>query len=198
MHIIEDKEQCIPVHTLIRNFIEYALLFTIIVECNSLFVFSENYRQAPVATVLSLLTVGITGILILLNLLLFGHRGDILKGFVRYLPVLITIYVWNILFFFFNVQHITNPDWIREYIVSFLLLLPLMCLLFAEYRIIGKTYELLLKYSDLVCCFATINLAVYFSVVFHPASVYAQITMSRWSNLGYLRTFHNYLNFCNV
>ena len=178
------------------DILEYILTFTIIAECNSLFVFSENYRQAPVSTVFLFLTIGLIGIL----LALYSHKSveDIKNSFRRYLPFFAVLYAAILAFGAINVRVYGGYAQIREYVLYFCILLPLLCFLFRVQRNAGKPYVLFLKHSDIICGVAAINLVVYLTVILHPGITWANITLSRWSNLGYLRSFHNFLNCCNV
>ena len=47
----------------VLEFLEYALMFTVIIECNSLFHYSENYRKTSLEIVVTMFALIMVGVL---------------------------------------------------------------------------------------------------------------------------------------
>ena len=186
-----------PIHNstvkqFLAEFIEYALAFTVIVECNSLFHYSENYRGTSLEAVLTVFAICFT--VILLGLYALSDKTAFLKEFRKAGTVLLPLGVFIILFFAVNVIRLGGYGAVRKYVLYFVLFLPLSVLLFRAQWTAGRPYELLYKYADLVCLIALCNLAVYAVFSFRPEIIQAQPVQTRWSGMGYLNTLNNYLN----
>ncbi len=180
----------------ILSFLEYALMFTVIIECNSLFHYSENYRQTSLEVVVTVFAILLAGILAVV----YGRqnkekfRQEVKKNW----PIWAVLLCCILVFLALNVLRLGGENALRKYTLSFILFLPIVYLLFLGCRMAGKPNELLFKYSNLLVILSLCNLVVFAALTLHPDIIQAQIVKSRWSGLGYLTEFVNYLNICCV
>ena len=178
------------------EFIEYSLIFTIIIECNSLFHYSENYRQTTVEVVLTVIAIGLT--ILLTGVFGYQFRKAFHEDLKKTVPLFVILYGSVIVFFALNVMRVGSDHSIPKYLLSFMAFFPLSYFLFRLYRLAGKPYELFYKYSSLVCVVAVVNLIFYAVLILHPEIVQTQLTNSRWSGFGHLTSFLNSCNICCV
>ena len=181
---------------LILEFIEYALVFTIIAECNTLFHNSENYIQTSAEVVLTLLGILMATLLVLI----YGLRSG--KAFIYDLKdnyaIWGTVFACVVVFFVANVTRIGGTHAVRKYVFSFVLFFPLAYTLFRLYRLAGRPNEVFYKHANIICFIAILNLMVYSCVTLNPNVVQVQMTQTRWGGLSHLKTWSNYLNVCVV
>lgn len=178
------------------SFLEYAFVFTVIIECNSLFHFSENYRQTTTEIVVTLLAIVLAGILAIVNCRRFQHR--ILRDLEKTWPIVSAMILCVFAFLALNVLRIGADNSLRKYFLSFVCFLPVAYFLLRTYRSAGVPECLLYKYSDLVLIIAICNLVVYSAVTIRPELIQGQLLKSRWSAHGYFKTIINYLDICCV
>ena len=181
---------------ILRAFLEYTFVFTVIIECNSLFHYSENYRQTSMEVVVTVFAILLAGILAVLCG--WKNRDKIRQELKESWPVWSVLLVCIFAFLVLNVLRSGAENSLRKYVLSFILFLPIAYLLFRSYRLDGKPHELLFKYSDVVLIIAACSLAVFAAVTLQPGIVQARMISSRWSSLGYLKEHVNYLNLCVV
>ncbi len=180
----------------IRAFLEYAFVFTVIIECNSLFHYSENYRQTSVEVVVTVFAILLAGILVLSCV--YRHKQAFWKDLKKNWPVWSALLVFVFAFLVLNVLRRGAENSLRKYVLSFILFLPAACLLFRGYRMDGRPHELFYKHANLMLVFAVCNLVVFGALTLHPSVIQARLLESRWSSRGYLENFINYLNICCV
>jgi hypothetical protein len=178
----------------ILAFLEYAFVFTVIIECNSLFHYSENYRQTSMEVVVTVFAILLAGILAVI----FGrkNRDKLRQELKETWPVWSALLLCIFAFLVLNVLRSGAENALRKYTLSFILFLPVACLLFRSYRLDGKPHSLFFRYSDVMLVIAICNLIVFAAATFQPGIVQAQRLVSRWSNQGYFKDFINYLNVC--
>ena len=63
-----DRQNASALGKVIIEFLEYALMFTVIIECNSLFHYSENYRQTTMEVVVTVFAILMAGILLVIQI----------------------------------------------------------------------------------------------------------------------------------
>lgn len=178
------------------SFLEYAFVFTVVVECNSLFHYSENYRQTTMEIILTLFAIVLAGGLAVLNCRRCRVRmGAELK---RIWPVGAALILCVLAFLALNVLRLGAENSLRKYFLSFVCFLPAAYVLLRIYRAMGEPERLLLKYADVVVAAALCSLVVFFAVTLRPELVRAQLIRTRWSAQGYLRTLIGYLDLCCV
>ena len=177
-------------------FFEYILVFTVIIECNSVFHYSENIRQTSVEAVVTTFSICMT--VVLFFFLLKGNSGlfrtDCKKNWIAF----VALYGLILLFFFVNVRRLGANSASRKYILSFCIFFPAVLLLLRIYRIIGKPDELLYKHANLMLVFAVFNLIVFFTATLNTKAAFAQPTQTRWYGVNNISTLQNYLNICFI
>lgn len=177
------------------GFLEYALVFTAIIECNSLFHYSENYRQTTLEIVVTVFAVLLAGLLA--AVVICRRRGALREDLRRCWPVGAALLLCILAFFGLNVLRLGADNALRKYCLSFILFLPLAYLLFRGYRQAGEPNKLLFRHADLVTVIAVCNLIVYGAVTLRPELIQTQLMNSRWSGQGSIIRLLNYLDlFC--
>ena len=178
------------------SFLEYAFVFTVVVECNSLFHYSENYRQTTMEIILTLFAIVLAGCLAAVNCR--RCRGSLGPELKRIWPVGAALILCVLAFLALNVLRLGAENALRKYFLSFVCFLPAAYVLLRTYRAAGEPDRLLLKYADVVVAAALCSLVVFFAVTLRPELVQAQMLRTRWSAHGYLRTLIGYLDLCCV
>ena len=135
-------------------------------------------------------------LLILLALYLITDRGA-LKTLVGYAPFWLLLMALIAAFYIFNVRFQT-PGSRRYYIKHFVVLLPLMTLLFKVKQQNGDGLDLIYKYSDITCAIALLSLVVYLASVFHVDDMPSDVLYSRWSDSRSIHERVNLLNICQL
>ena len=191
-----DRQNASALGKVIIEFLEYALMFTVIIECNSLFHYSENYRQTTMEVVVTVFAILMAGILLVIQI---GqnrkkYREELKRDWPVWSVLLACIFAFPVL----NVLRIGAESALRKYVLSFVLFLPIAYLLFRAYRINGKPNELLFKYANLIVILTALNLVVFAAVILQPGIIQAMLLKSRWSSQGYIKELVNYLNVCIV
>ena len=179
------------VRQVVIDFLEYALAFTVIIECFSLFHFSENYRATTVEAVATAFAAALAGLLTVVFLVRFGRKylEDFRNNRLLYLLPFAAVLAFLVL----NVLRCGGENALRKYLLSFVVFLPLAFLLFRGYRF-GRPWRLMFRYADLVCLIAVGNLIVFAVFTFRPELVQSFILNARWTKPGYLTPAVNVLN----
>ncbi len=178
------------------GFLEYALMFTVIIECNSLFHYSENYRGTTLEVVATVIGIGLAALLAVI----WGCRckQEIREDLKRNLPLWAALLACVFFFLALNVLRIGGENALRKYALSFVLFFPIAWLLFRLYRIAGRPYALFFRHADLVCILAVCDLLVFAAVTLRPEIIRGQMLQTRWTGLGYLTGLCSYLDVCCV
>ena len=178
------------------GFLEYALMFTVIIECNSLFHYSENYRATTLEVVATVFGIGLAAVLAAVYAR--RYRQELRADLKRNWPLWAALLAGVFLFLAVNVMRIGGENALRKYALSFVLFLPAALLLCRLCRIAGRPNALFYKHADLVCVLAVCNLIVFAAVTLRPEVIRTQLLRTRWSDLGYLTELCNYLDLCCV
>ena len=191
------EQKCVEGFERLRNilivFFEYALVATVIVECNSLFVYSMNYRPVSMMVIFGLCAVGIECVLILL----YGLKdilGLIRKKWLQYLLMII----FEGAFFVLNVWRLVRMTNKVHFLLFFVMFFNLLCVILSYQISKGRQYDLVFKYSNLAVIIALLSLMVYIPVFFHSRAVFTDGLVSTWSGLSRPEYFSNYLNLVNL
>ncbi len=189
-----DRQNASALGKVIIEFLEYALMFTVIIECNSLFHYSENYRQTTMEVVVTVFAILMAGILLVIQI--GQNRKKYREELKRDWPVWSVLLACIFAFLVLNVLRIGAESALRKYVLSFVLFLPIAYLLFRAYRINGKPNELLFKYSNLIVILSGLSLIVFAAVILQPQIIQARLLKTRWSGQGYIKDIINCLNAC--
>jgi hypothetical protein len=103
----------------IIEFLEYVLVFTVIIECNSLFHYSENYRQTTMEVLLTLFAIAVAGLLAVVYGL--QNKAGIQQELKKNWPIWSLLLGWILAFLVLNVLRLGAENALRKYILSFLL-----------------------------------------------------------------------------
>ena len=193
------KDNNRPASALVKvviEFLEYAFLFTVIIECNSLFHYSEGYRQTSMEVVVTVFAILLAGLLTVLHA--YRQKQAFWKDVKQNWPIWSVLLCCIFAFLALNVLRSGADNALRKYTLSFILCLPITYLLFRCYRIDGKPHELLFKHANLMLVLSVCSLVVFAALTLQPGIIQAGLIDSRWANKGYLREFMNYLNVCCV
>ena len=174
------------------EFFEYCLLFIIIIECNSLFGNSVENGSVNIGKYLTRFATFITFILCCYYVVTLRNKRVFLDSS---LLVILFILAYVTFFYFINVRAYSR-FLKNDYIYLFLLFLPFICVLFKLKRFHGNTFDLFLKYSDIVCFLSFFSITFFFTYSLFPENVINDYVYTRWSGLGEIRTLNNYFNFC--
>lgn len=176
----------------IRVYLEYALVILIILECNSLFGQSENNNDGVWFWTYVYNFCLITAFAVL-SLLVYKVKS--LKPLLSILPVLAFYYILALIFFFFNVLKLA-PDKTQDYVMRFLMFLPLMICLFRYDREIGDPFAIWFRYSDVMVLFSALNIIVFFFLTFFPDVLQSEPVQTLWT--GHLKSLLNFYNIIAV
>lgn len=186
------KEKIFGLGSIINSYAEYLLVMLIIVNCNSLFIHSVGANSN---TIICVLALALAMAILCYHLLFFKVLRERIKLFIG---TAICIVVYSGIYLLINIFVQDNAKIYKEFILLFILFLPVVSAIFFCHRQLGKPYELLYKYSNLVCVTAFLNLTLFIIVTLCPELIKFDIVETRWSNTGDIRTLHNYFNFLNV
>ncbi|MBQ4382741.1 MAG: hypothetical protein II794_08410, partial [Oscillospiraceae bacterium] len=178
--------------SLFVDFLEYVLIFTVIVECNSLFHYTENYRHTSAEVIFTLIAIGLAALLILIYGLVY--RESFIRDIGRSWPVFAAVFLYMAVFFIFNVRKSEAPSAVRKYLLSFVLFLSLAYVLLRLHKISGRPHELFYKYSNLMAVIACANLVVYAAVTVRPDIAQSNYILTEWSSRSTIISTNNYLN----
>ena len=184
-----------PILKNIIEYLEYMIIFMIIIECNSLFGNSIDNGSVYVGVWFVRITIFLTWICFALESLLLRK---VLKGLRGFIPILIGIGVFSLFLYIVNVCKLENHSFQRDYIRSFLLFLPSMCGLLRLKRAQGQPFDLIRKHADIMSCFAFFSVILYLTFLFHSEIIIPDLLRTRWSGVGGIRELLNYLNLCNI
>ena len=177
-------------------FLEYVLIVSVILECNSVLMHGV-VTESTVNFYYVIHAIIIASAVLLLALKLADTKT--LKLFIeRFLPILVVMELYAIMYFFLGVRTSPAHSAKKDFIVKFLLMLPVFSsLLFVERKGENKGNDrLLYKYSNVVCIMAFLNLIVYYMSTFHVDELESEIVYLRWYNGGVLSSLVNCLNIC--
>lgn len=173
------------------EFLEYVFVFLIIIECNSLFVNSVENGSDNIEKYLNKIGYVISFLLCCYYFIKLKCKRIF---FERSFPIVFFILIYAIFFYFVNVRFTRFVK--NEYITHFLLFLPLICILLKLKRFHSETFDLFLKFSDIVCVLSFFSIIFYLSYTLYPENSLYDVLRTRWSGLGEVREINNYFNFC--
>ena len=177
-------------------FFEYVLVVTIILECASLLTVVVSEESS--IKMIYVFTPTVLGSLFALFCLKLTNKESRKLYKEKFLPIAIGLEVYAILYFFPGLANADKMGVYLNYVAKFMIFLPLMAsILFLERKESGK-FELLFKYSNVVCIIAFINLIVFYTAVLHMNEVQSELVYLKWYKLGELSTLVNFLNLCTV
>ena len=178
----------------IIDLLEYILVLFIIIQCNSFYTESTLNGSTDMNNLLY------TGMICLLIITLLLHAVLAKSNFIKLVlksKVLIPLAICSVIFFFINVS--TQDIRARiDYIRNFVILLPLLILLFKVHEQEGKPFDLFRKHSTIVCIFALLNLIVYITAIFNKDTIMADRFYTRWYGTGNLTEVSNIGNIVSL
>lgn len=171
--------------------LEYTLLLTVILDCNSLYTSGKNDFSVDM-TVYFTKTAIILGILIVI--LHLWKQPRLLRRLAGNFPVYAGFLVLCLLFYFPGVRAFDDAKRSAQYLRLFFLFLPVMTALFQIKRWEGQPFELLIRHSNMICIFGTANLLIYLVSVLRPDQLVPFTMRTGWNDMARLQEWSNFLN----
>lgn len=160
---------------------EYVLLVTIILRCHSYYASPTASDSISMSDWLEEACLIMLIAVVVLNVCLIWMRGGMTgKKLAHLLAVPAAVLAYMLVVYVLNVLRL-YPKGAESFQRLFLAGVPLFVILFRLKRSGGKTFDLLFKFSDIVCVFAVLNLTVYFAGIIHTDSFLADIAYTSWS-----------------
>ena len=173
------------------DFLEYLLVFVIIAECNSMFASVQMAdMNTSMPTLFYTLAIALAAALVALHALKDPLAAKRLRGYMAFWLLLVG---YAAAFYVLNVRHVT-PARQQNYIRNFLVLVPLLTLLFKLKQQRGEGLDLLYKHADIMCVVAALSLVVYLTSIFHVDGMLSDPIYTKWSGGGSVKEHINLLN----
>ena len=177
----------------VADFLEYLLLLVIVVECNSMFTFAtQTVGRVDMAKLLGWAAAPLLAALALIHA--FRQRralGELAPN----LALLALLMGAAALFYLKNVRF-QEPANQKDFILRFVLCLPLLIALFKLKQREGRGLELLFKYSDIVCAIAALSLLVFLASEIGLSAVPADAIYTPWNDRNVTMAQTNLLEVC--
>ncbi len=182
------------VAVMVAEFLEYLLMLAVLLECNSMYVFSlQTVGRLDMYKLFYLVSMLTATAAIGLRLWLDPQP---LKRRLSNGAILLAVLIWAGAFYVLNAGR-QMEYWMREsYIMNFMMVVPLMIALMKFKQRQGQGLDLLYKLSDIICVLAALSLVVYIASVLKPDSVQADLIYSRWNNRKVTTPHVNLLDVC--
>ena len=173
------------------DFLEYLLVFVVIAECNSMFASVQMADMSTsMPTLFYTLAIALAAVLVALHALMDPLAAKKLRGYMAFWLLLVG---YAAAFYVLNVRRVT-PARQQNYIRNFLVLMPLLTLLFKLKQARGEGLDLLYKHADIMCVVAALSLAVYLTSIFHVDRMLSDPIYTAWSGGGSVKEHINLLN----
>lgn len=181
---------------LISAIAEYILLLAVYLECNSLF---TNRSAVNSYSDVTQFFIRITAILLIAVIAIHFLRNKVtLSELLRPLCVVGVLLSVCIVFLYTNVIP-KGPEWAkRDYIRSFLILLPLFIIWFWLKNREGLPFDVFYKHSDITCVYTAAGVIVYIAAIFNRDGGFSDTVYTNWSNLGTITMRTNMLNVASI
>lgn len=173
------------------DFLEYLLVFVIIAECNSMFASVQMAdMNTSMPTLFYTLAIALAAALVALHALKDPLAAKRLRGYMAFWLLLVG---YAAAFYVLNVRRVT-PARQQNYIRNFLVLVPLLTMLFKLKQQRGEGLDLLYKHADIMCVVAALSLVVYLTSIFHVDGMLSDPIYTKWSGGGSVKEHINLLN----
>lgn len=183
----EKKNTCIIVELL-----EYLLIVLLVMECNSLYVTSVFCSEEVYSTI-TIFVIVVSVILLLYNV--YINYNYVVNNFILKGTMLLFLEIYLYKFFELNVkvQNILSRN--REFIVTFIILLPMYIILFSLMKEQNRFFVFMYKHAELMSVVSYLSLGAFVVLYVNPEVLKFVTIQTRWSDTGVLR---NIMNFYNV
>lgn len=177
----EIKIKSVLNRNIVTEFLEYVLVFLIILDMSTMFEFTERSISTGFDTV-----ERYGPILILVCLILFNFKNENIVMYLKKLYVQGGIYVFLILFYFLNVTNTTNvTDTARQlYIFRYLIFLPLLVIYVQTEKVQNRQFALLFKFANIIFVVSIFSLFSYLFVTLGDKSMTPDLLCTQWAMFG--------------
>lgn len=177
---------------ILNEYLEYLLLLFIILDCHSMFIHSQdNGNYSYYYTIRALVPC----LVVILLFFRFRSSREHLTALKPFFSILSFYLLLSLLLFFGNVRRFV-PSAAEDYILRYVISLPLMTLLFYIDHKDGEPYRLWQKHADLVYWFSIANGILYLIITFFPERVQSTPVATNWTGTASITIFRNFYNIC--